>query len=138
MSRKGINKVILIGHLGDDPETRALPNGETVTNFSLATSEEWRNKAGEDQKRTEWHRVVLFGKVAEIAAQYLRKGSQAYIEGSLQTRKWQDKDGKDRYTTEVKGRDMQMLGGKGGEAKPKADYDDSAAPADEFTDEIPF
>ena len=112
---RGINKVILVGNLGNDPETRYMPSGKAVTNFSIATSESWTDKqSGDKQERTEWHNVVLFDKLGEIAAEYLRKGSQVYIEGSLRTRKWQDKEGKDRYTTEIVGRDMQMLGGRGG------------------------
>ena len=112
---RGVNKVILIGNLGADPETRAMPSGSTVANLRIATSESWRDKtSGEQQERTEWHRVALFGRLAEIASEYLRKGSQVYIEGSLRTRKWQDKEGKDRYTTEVKANDMQMLDSKGG------------------------
>src|SRR5262252_6263624 len=112
---RGINKVILIGNLGADPETRAMPSGGTVANLRVATSESWRDKqSGEQQERTEWHRVALFGRLAEIAAEYLRKGSQVYIEGSLRTRKWQDKQGNERYSTEIVGNDMQMLGGRGG------------------------
>src|SRR4030095_2950780 len=112
---RGINKVILIGNLGADPETRYMPSGKAVTNIRIATSEGWKDKqTGDMQERTEWHRVALFDKLAEIAAEYLRKGSQVYIEGSLRTRKWQDKEGKDRYTTEIVARDMQMLGGRGG------------------------
>ena len=114
---RGINKVILVGNLGKDPETRYMPSGKAVTNFSIATSESWTDRqSGDKQERTEWHNVVLFDKLGEIAAEYLRKGSQVYIEGSLRTRKWQDKEGKDRYTTEIVGRDMQMLGGRGGAA----------------------
>jgi single-strand DNA-binding protein len=112
---RGINKVILIGNLGADPETRAMPSGTTVANLRVATSESWRDKqTGEQQERTEWHRVALFGRLAEVAGEYLRKGSQVYIEGSLRTRKWQDKEGKDRYSTEIVGNDLQMLGGRGG------------------------
>jgi len=112
---RGINKVILIGNLGADPETRAMPSGTTVANLRVATSESWRDKqTGEQQERTEWHRVALFGRLAEIAGEYLRKGSQVYIEGSLRTRKWQDKQGNDRYSTEIVGNDLQMLGGRGG------------------------
>jgi single-strand DNA-binding protein len=112
---RGINKVILVGNLGKDPETRYMPNGKAVTNFSIATSESWTDKqSGDKQERTEWHNIVMFEKLAEIAAEYLRKGSQVYVEGSLRTRKWQDKEGKDRYTTEIVARDMQMLGGRGG------------------------
>jgi len=112
---RGINKVILIGHLGADPETRAMPSGMTVANLRLATTENWKDKqSGENQERTEWHNVALFGRLGEIAAEYLRKGSQVYIEGRLRTRKWQDKEGRDRYTTEIIGNEMQMLGGRGG------------------------
>src|SRR5438128_11840297 len=112
---RGVNKVILIGNLGADPETRAMPSGTTVANLRIATSESWRDKqSGEQQERTEWHRVALFGRLAEIAGEYLRKGSQVYIEGSLRTRKWQDKQGNDRYSTEIVGNEMQMLGGRAG------------------------
>jgi single-strand DNA-binding protein len=112
---RGINKVILVGNLGADHETRAMPSGTTVANLRIATSESWRDKqSGEQQERTEWHRVVLFGRLGEIAAEYLKKGSQVYIEGSLRTRKWQDKQGQERYSTEIVGNDMQMLGGRGG------------------------
>jgi single-strand DNA-binding protein len=112
---RGINKVILIGHLGQDPETRAMPSGSAVANLRVATTESWRDKqSGETKESTEWHNVALFGRTAEVAAQYLRKGSQVYIEGRLRTRKWQDKQGNDRYTTEIVANDMQMLGGRGG------------------------
>src|ERR1700678_2350460 len=112
---RGVNKVILVGNLGADPETRAMPSGSTVANLRIATSESWRDKqSGEQQERTEWHRVALFGRLAEVAAEYLRKGSQVYIEGSLRTRKWQDKQGNERYSTEIIGNEMQMLGGRGG------------------------
>src|SRR6202162_5307273 len=112
---RGINKVILIGHLGADPETRAMPSGMSVANLRLATTESWKDKqSGEQQERTEWHNVALFGRLGEIAAEYLRKGSQVYIEGRLRTRKWQDKEGRDRYTTEIVANEMQMLGGRGG------------------------
>jgi single-strand DNA-binding protein len=112
---RGVNKVILIGHLGADPETRAMPSGMQVANLRLATTESWKDKtSGEQQERTEWHSVALFGRLGEIAAEYLRKGSQVYIEGRLRTRKWQDKEGRDRYTTEIVGSEMQMLGGRGG------------------------
>ncbi len=112
---RGINKVILIGNLGADPETRAMPSGTTVANLRVATSESWRDKqTGEQQERTEWHRVALFGRLAEVAGEYLRKGSQVYIEGSLRTRKWQDKQGNERYSTEIIGNDLQMLGSRGG------------------------
>jgi single-strand DNA-binding protein len=110
---RGVNKVILVGNLGADPETRAMPSGSSVANLRIATSESWRDKtSGEQQERTEWHRVALFGRLAEIASEYLRKGSQVYIEGSLRTRKWQDKQGNERYTTEIVGNDLQMLGGR--------------------------
>ncbi len=110
---RGINKVILVGNLGADPETRAMPSGSTVANLRIATSESWRDKqTGEQQERTEWHRVALFGRLAEVAAEYLKKGSQVYIEGSLRTRKWTDKQGQERYSTEIIGNDMQMLGGR--------------------------
>ncbi|BEO26019.1 single-stranded DNA-binding protein [Serratia marcescens] len=116
MASRGVNKVILIGHLGQDPEVRYMPNGGAVATLSLATSETWRDKqSGEQKEKTEWHRVVLFGKLAEIAGEYLRKGSQVYIEGALRTRKWADQSGQDRYTTEVVvnvGGTMQMLGGR--------------------------
>ena len=112
---RGVNKVILIGNLGADPETRAMPSGSTVANLRVATSESWRDKqTGEQQERTEWHRVAFFGRLAEVAGEYLRKGSQVYIEGSLRTRKWQDKQGNERYSTEIVGNDLQMLGGRGG------------------------
>ena len=118
MASKGVNKVILIGNLGQDPEIRYMPNGGAVANLTLATSESWRDKqSGEMREKTEWHRVCIFGKLAEVAGEYLKKGSQVYIEGSLQTRKWQDQSGQDRYTTEVVvnvGGTMQMLGGNGG------------------------
>ncbi|MCJ8168432.1 single-stranded DNA-binding protein [Atopomonas sediminilitoris] len=114
---RGVNKVILIGNVGGDPETRYLPNGNAVTNITLATTDSWKDKqTGQPQERTEWHRVVFFGKLAEIAGQYLNKGSQVYVEGRLQTRKWQGQDGQDRYTTEIvvdQGGVMQMLGGRG-------------------------
>ncbi|MCL0005396.1 single-stranded DNA-binding protein [Providencia rettgeri] len=117
MSSKGVNKVILIGRCGDDPSIRYMPNGGAVASLTLATSESWRDKqSGEMREKTEWHRVVIFGKLAEVAGEYLKKGSQVYIEGYLQTRKWQDQSGQDRYTTEVVvniGGTMQMLGGNG-------------------------
>ncbi|WP_075182907.1 single-stranded DNA-binding protein [Pantoea sp. 1.19] len=120
MASRGVNKVILVGNLGQDPEVRYMPNGGAVANMTLATSESWRDKqTGENKEITEWHRVVLFGKLAEVAGEYLRKGSQVYIEGQLRTRKWQDQGGQDRYTTEVVvnvGGTMQMLGGRQGGA----------------------
>jgi single-strand DNA-binding protein len=146
---RGVNKVILVGNLGADPDTRYMPSGKAVTNIRIATSESWRDKqTGDAQERTEWHNVVLFDKLGEIAAEYLRKGSQVYIEGSLRTRKWQDKEGKDRYTTEVVAREMQMLGGRGGggagggEARPSRPAAAGQPPAadvgGEFDDDIPF
>ena len=109
-----VNKVILIGNLGKDPETRYLPSGDAVTNFSIATTEKWKNKSGEQQEHTEWHRISMFGKVAEIAGEYLKKGSPVYVEGRIRTRKWQDKEGQDKYTTEIVGDRMQLLGSRGG------------------------
>jgi single-strand DNA-binding protein len=120
MASKGINKVILVGNLGKDPEVRYTPNGKAVANLTLATSESWKDQSGQIQEKTEWHRVSMFGKLAEIAGEYLRKGSQVYIEGKLQTSKWKDQQGQDRYTTEVVldpfNGVMQMLGGKGGQS----------------------
>lgn len=115
----GVNKVILVGNLGQDPETKQLDNG-SVTNISVATSESWKDKSGEKQERTEWHRIAAFGKLAEIMGKYLQKGSKVYIEGSLRTRKWQDKEGNDRYTTEIVAKEMQMLDSKGEQSAPKA------------------
>lgn len=157
---RGINKVILVGNLGADPETRYTASGAAITNIRLATSESWRDKqTGENQERTEWHRVVFFNRLAEIAGEYLRKGSQVYVEGKLQTRKWQDQSGQDRYSTEVVGNEMQMLGSRGGEAsarpasggfrdapkpeqgsaKPAAAQGAAAPAEDNFTDDdIPF
>ena len=112
---RGINKVIIVGNVGGDPETRYMPSGSAVTNLTIATNESWKDKAtGEQKERTEWHRVAMFNRLAEIAAEYLRKGSQVYIEGKLRTRKWQDKSGNDKYTTEIIADEMQMLGGRGG------------------------
>ena len=109
-----VNKVILIGNLGKDPETRYLPSGDAVTNFSIATTEKWKNKSGEQQEHTEWHRISMFGKVAEIAGEYLKKGSPVYVEGRIRTRKWQDKEGQDKYSTEIVADRMQLLGSRGG------------------------
>lgn len=120
-----VNKVILIGNLGRDPELRYLPSGDAIANLRIATTDTWKDKNGDKQEATEWHTVVFFGKQAEICGQYLKKGSQIYVEGSLRTRKWQDKEGNDRYTTEIRGDRMQMLGGRGGGS---ADYD--SAPMD--------
>ncbi len=114
MASRGINKVILVGNLGNDPEHRVLPSGGGVTNISIATSETWKDKnTGQQQERTEWHRVVFFNRLAEIAAEYLRKGSKVYVEGSLRTRKWQDQSGQDRYSTEIVANEMQMLDSRG-------------------------
>jgi len=160
---RGINKVILVGNLGRDPEVRYTPNGGAIANLTIATSEQWKDKqTGQNQDRTEWHRVVMFGRLGEIAGEYLKKGSQVYIEGKLQTRKWQDKDGNDRYTTEIVANEMQMLGSSGGRGAASADFNpdygssSSSAPAaqaasggsrsssggggnfDDFDDDIPF
>lgn len=148
MASRGVNKVIVVGNLGQDPEVRYMPSGGAVTNISVATSEAWKDKeSGESQERTEWHRIVFFNRLAEIAGEYLKKGSKVFIEGSLRTRKWEDKSGNDRYTTEIVAREMQMLDSKGG----SANYDDkkSAAPTsaptankpadmNDFDDDIPF
>ncbi len=150
---RGINKVILVGNLGQDPETRTTPGGTTVTNIRIATTDSWTDKAsGEKKESTEWHSVVLWSRLGEIAAEYLRKGSQVYIEGRLQTRKWQDKQGNDRYTTEIVASDMQMLGGRGGGGGAPQETRDTREPssrgasmapagggsAAEFDDDIPF
>lgn len=154
-----VNKVILIGNLGRDPETRYMPDGGAITNISIATTDTWKDKQGEKQEKTEWHRVAFFGRLAEIAGEYLKKGSQVYVEGRLQTRKWQDKDGNDKYTTEIVADRMQMLGSRqgmgGGASEPPPDRGGgeggaSARPAgkpaakggggkfDDFEDDIPF
>lgn len=160
---RGVNKVILVGNLGRDPEVRYLPSGSAVVNVTIATSESWKDKtSGERQERTEWHNVVFFGRLAEIAGEYLKKGSQVYVEGSLRTRKWQDKEGRDRYTTETVVSDMQMLGsrssagssgygaqtggnapadagaGASGPAGAASERAASPAAAGEFDDDIPF
>ncbi|MEM1264220.1 MAG: single-stranded DNA-binding protein [Pseudomonadota bacterium] len=140
---RGINKVILVGNLGADPESRTMPSGSMVTNLRIATAEQWKDKqTGERQERTEWHSVAMFGRLAEISAEYLRKGSQVYIEGRLQTRKWQDKQGNDRYTTEIVANEMQMLGGRGSSAPMAEPPPPASAPATagggDFDDEIPF
>jgi single-strand DNA-binding protein len=153
---RGVNKVILIGNLGRDPEVRYSPNGQAIANVTIATSESWKDKnTGEKQEKTEWHRVVFFGRLAEIAGEYLKKGSQVFVEGRLQTRKWQDKDGQERYTTEIVANEMQMLGSRagggmpaesvnqdtsyaeagGGNKKPAAK---SPAGGGDFDDDIPF
>ena len=138
-----VNITQIIGHLGRDPEVRYTPDGTAVANLAVATNETWKDKDGAKQERTEWHRVVLFGKVAEIAAEYLRKGSLVYLQGRLQTRKWQGEDGQDRYTTEIVAERMKMLGGKGerdGQAGGAADASarTTLTPAQPFDDDIPF
>ena len=147
---RGVNKAIIVGTLGQDPEMRYTANGSAVANISVATNETWKDKAtGEAQERTEWHRIVMFGKLAEIAQQYLKKGSQAYFEGRIQTRKWQDNSGNDRYSTEIVANEMQMLGSRGGggsagfsgDSAPAQSEPASApapAPAGDFDDDIPF
>lgn len=119
-----VNKVILVGNLGKDPEVRFMPNGEAVCNFSIATTDSWKDKSGAKQERTEWHNIVMYRKLAEIAGEYLKKGRPVYVEGRLQTRKWQTKEGQDRYTTEVIADQMQMLGGRDG-AGSNSSYDGS-------------
>lgn len=155
---RGVNKVILVGNLGRDPEVRYSPNGQAVANVTIATSESWKDKnTGEKQERTEWHRIVFWGKLAEIAGEYLKKGSQIYVEGRLQTRKWTDKEGHEKYTTEVVANEMQMLGSRQGGGAPPSEFNQeepasmSAAPAGaskapstakagggDFDDDIPF
>jgi single-strand DNA-binding protein len=155
---RGVNKVILVGNLGQDPQSRAMPSGKAVANLRIATTDQWRDKqTGENKENTEWHTVVMFDRLAEIATEYLRKGSQVYIEGKLRTRKWQDKEGNDRYSTEIVANDMQMLGGRAG-GGGGGGYEREAAPArsggsggasaggasdaggarDDFDDDIPF
>ena len=158
MATRGVNKVILVGNLGNDPEVRYSQAGAAITNISLATSESWKDKqTGQPQERTEWHRVVFFNRLAEIAGEYLRKGSKVYLEGSLRTRKWQDKEGQDRYTTEIVAGEMQMLDSRGDSNMGSGGYNQEqrqpaqapaapaavppAAPAgnvDNFDDDIPF
>jgi len=159
MASRGVNKVILVGNLGSDPETRYMPSGGAVTNVSIATSESWKDKqTGQPQERTEWHKVVFFNRLAEIAGEYLKKGSKVYVEGSLRTRKWQGQDGQDRYTTEIVANEMQMLdsrgaAGQGGgdnynynQSAPASQGGGAAAPAqsapardfEDFDDDIPF
>jgi single-strand DNA-binding protein len=155
-----VNKVILVGNLGRDPEVRYMPDGGAITNVSIATTDTWKDKSGEKQEKTEWHRVVFFSKLAEIAGEYLKKGSQVYVEGRLQTRKWQDKDGVEKYTTEIVADRMQMLGGRSGmgmsEGGERASSNSSSGSApsgggssasnagksggrfDDFEDDIPF
>ena len=160
---RGVNKVILLGNLGADPETRYTASGSAVTNIRMATTDTWRDRqSGEQQERTEWHRIVFFGRLAEIAAEYLRKGSQCYVEGQIRTNKWQGQDGQDRYTTEIIASNMQLLGGRGGgaggAAAPARGRDEGSGsawpaggssagapspaprsgPSDDFDDDIPF
>ena len=165
---RGINKVILVGNLGNDPEVRYSSNGNAIANISIATSESWKDRnTGEQQEKTEWHRVVMFNRLGEIAGEYLKKGSQVYIEGKLQTRKWQDQSGQDRYTTEIVASELQMLGGRGGsdmggsggggfqqQAAPQPQYNQQSQqsayqqpasqpqqapqPSNDFDDDIPF
>lgn len=145
---RGVNKVILVGNLGNDPETKYMPSGSAVTNLSVATNESWKDKqTGEQKERTEWHRVAMFGRLAEIAAEYLRKGSQVYIEGKLRTRKWQDQQGNDKYTTEIIADEMQMLGGRSGGGAPAMGGGSGGPPPgppsgggspNDFDDDIPF
>jgi len=148
---RGVNKVILIGNLGQDPEVKYMPNGNAVANVTIATSESWKDKnTGEQVDKTEWHRIVFFRRLAEIVGEYLKKGSKVYIEGKLQTRKWQDKDGKDHWTTEIIANEMQMLDSRGGEynennASSAASGQDNSAPSqaapaanNDFDDDIPF
>lgn len=144
---RGVNKVIIVGNCGKDPETRYMPSGGAVTSISVATSEQWTDKqSGQKQERTEWHNVTFFGRLAEIAGEYLRKGSQVYIEGSLRTEKWQAKDGTDRYTTKIIANEMQMLGGRsgGGDFSQAPQQSNQSAPEpamaadDSFDDDIPF
>lgn len=139
---RGINKAILVGNLGADPETRYMPSGGAVTNIRIATSESWKDKeTGERKERTEWHRVAFFGRLAEIAGEYLKKGSQVYIEGRIRTRKWQDQQGNDRYTTEIVADEMQMLGGRSGMGAPDSAPREKAAASvaeTDFDDDIPF
>lgn len=123
-----VNKVILVGNLGKDPDVRYMPNGEAVANFSIATTDSWKDKNGQKQERTEWHNIVMYRKLAEIAGEYLKKGRPVYIEGRLQTRKWQTKEGQDRYTTEIIADQMQMLGGRGESGSQDTQYEDQSAP----------
>ncbi len=152
---RGVNKVILVGNLGADPETRYTPSGTAVANVRLATTKQWKDRnSGEQQERTEWHRVVMFNRLAEIAGEYLKKGSSIYVEGELRTNKWQDQQGNDRYTTEIVANDMQMLGGRGGGGGGDAGFGGGGSssggqgggggsrqgppPSDDFDDDIPF
>lgn len=135
----GINKVIIVGYLGNDPEIRTMPNGEPVANISVATSEVWNDKnTGERREATEWHRIILFRRLAEIAGQYLRKGSLVYVEGKLKTRKWQDQNGQDRYTTEIQADSLTMLGGRGDKPQAQKPATPAEPVVDNFDDDIPF
>ena len=139
MASRGINKVILVGHLGADPDIRQSGNGNVIANLNIATGEAWKDQQGQLQERTEWHRVVMFARTAEIARDYLRKGSKLYLEGKLQTRKWQDKNGQDRYTTEIVAHEFQMLDRRPGESAHDSPETPASAPAAfEFDDDIPF
>lgn len=154
MASRGVNKVILVGSLGQDPETRYMPSGGAVTNISIATSESWKNKeTGQPEERTEWHKVVFFNRLAEIAGEYLKKGSKVYVEGSLRTRKWQDNNGVDKYTTEIVASEMQMLDSRGDNGSKQQEPAQQQAPqpqgssqgqapaapaVEEFDDDIPF
>lgn len=137
---RGVNKAILIGNLGKDPEVRYQPSGAAIANVSVGTSETWKDKnTGENQEKTEWHKVVFFGRLAEVAGEYLKKGAKVYVEGSIKTRKWQDKDGNDRYTTEIVGREMQMLDGKSQKQQTSAPQQRrDSTPRDDFDSDIPF
>ena len=145
---RGVNKVIIVGNCGQDPETRFMPSGGAVTNLSIANSESWKDKtSGEPQERTEWHRVVFFNRLAEIAGEYVKKGSKSYVEGFLRTRKWQGHDGQDRYTTEIVASEMQMLDSRGDMPPPDrsgsgqlggGSDDFGPPPSDDFNDDIPF
>jgi len=138
---RGINKVILIGNVGKDPDVRYSSNGSAVAKFSLATNESWKDKDGNQKEHTEWHNIVAFGKTADVIGEHVKKGDSLYIEGQLQTQKWQGDDGKDRYTTSLKVRDWQFVGGKGGDgnkAKPVQQPKDYAVPGDDLNDDLPF
>lgn len=156
MASKGVNKVIIVGNLGNDPEVRYMPNGNAVANLSVATSESWKDQQGQQQSKTEWHKVTMYRKLAEIAGEYLKKGSQVFIEGKLQTRKWQDQQGNDKYTTEIIADNMQMLGSNqnSGQSAPSSGYNSGqqqapkqqqrpaqqapSAPDISFDDDVPF
>ena len=144
MAQRGVNKVMLLGNIGRDPEVRVSPNGNAIANLTLATSETWKDQQGERQERTEWHRIVMFGKTAEIARDYLRKGSKLYLEGKLQTRKWQDKEGRDQYTTEIVAHEFQMLDPKPADGDRPRQPERAPSPpayqppAADFDDDLPF